>query len=146
MRLPHGIVLVSCTILPLPAQGSHWKAHDGWAPRSDKVLHFGAGAFAGGTAYAVARECGASPRKAWFTATVTALAVGILKERYDSHKGGWRDPADAAYTGAGGFVFGCAVYRSDPDRPKRFATAPPPLESLPVIPQVHGPCCPEDPE
>ena len=124
MKLPHGIVLVSCTILPLPAQGSHWKAHDGWAPRSDKVLHFGAGAFAGGTAYAVARECGASPRKAWFTATVTALAVGILKERYDSHKGGWRDPADAAYTGAGGFVFGCAVYRSDPDKPKRFATAP----------------------
>ena len=124
MILPKGIVLVSCTILPLQAQGSHWKAHDGWAPRSDKVLHFGAGAFAGGTAYAVARECGASPRKAWFTATVTALAVGILKERYDSHHGGWRDPADAAYTGAGGFVFGCAVYRSDPDKPKRFATAP----------------------
>jgi len=124
MRLPHGIVLISCTILPLQAQGSHWKAHDGWAPRSDKVLHFGAGAFAGGTAYAVARECGASPRKAWFTATVTALAVGILKERYDSHHGGWRDPADAAYTVAGGFVFGCAVYRSDPDQPKRFATAP----------------------
>ena len=124
MILPTGIVLISCTILPLEAQGSHWKAHDGWAPRSDKVLHFGAGAFAGGTAYAVARECGASPRKAWFTATVTALAVGILKERYDSHKGGWRDPADAAYTGAGGFVFGCAVYRSDPDKPKRFATAP----------------------
>ena len=124
MNLPRGIVLISCTILPLQAQGSHWKAHDGWAPRSDKVLHFGAGAFAGGTAYAVARECGASPRKAWFTATVTALAVGILKERYDSHKGGWRDPADAAYTGAGGFVFGCAVYRSDPDKPKRFATAP----------------------
>ena len=124
MILPTGIVLISCTILPLEAQGSHWKAHDGWAPRSDKVLHFGAGAFAGGTAYAVARECGASPRKAWFTATVTALAVGILKERYDSHHGGWRDPADAAYTVAGGFVFGCAVYRSDPDQPKRFATAP----------------------
>lgn len=124
MILPTGIVLISCTILPLEAQGSHWKAHDGWAPRSDKVLHFGAGAFAGGTAYAVARECGASPRKAWFTATVTALAVGILKERYDSHHGGWRDPADAAYTGLGGFSFGWAVYRSDPDKPKRFATAP----------------------
>ena len=122
--LPKGIVLISCTILPLQAQGSHWRAHDGWGPHSDKVLHFSAGAAVGGGAYAVAKGCGASPKQAWFTATVTALAVGILKERYDSHHGGWRDPADAAYTGLGGFSFGWAVYRSDPDKPKRFATAP----------------------
>ena len=73
-------------------------------------------------AHTVTRCCTSAPGRWW--ATGTALAVGILKERYDSHHGGWRDPADAAYTVAGGFVFGCAVYRSDPDQPKRFATAP----------------------
>lgn len=122
--------LAIASYLPLAAQGSHWKAHDGWGLHSDKVLHFAAGAVWGGAAYAVAKGCGASPKQAWFWSTMTALTVGVLKERYDSHRGGWRDPADATYTGLGGFSFGYAVYRSDPNKPKKFATAPK-LEPLP---------------
>lgn len=124
MILPKGIVLVSCTILPLQAQGSHWKAHDGWGLHSDKVLHVAAGAVVAGGTYAIAKGCGASPKKAAIIAQAAAFTAGILKERYDSHHGGWRDPADAAYTGAVGGSFAWVVYRSDPDRHKQFATAP----------------------
>lgn len=125
MILPKGIVLlVSCTILPLQAQGSHWKAHDGWGLRDDKLLHIGAGAIVAGAVYPIAKSFGASPKWAAIIAQLAAFTAGIAKERYDSHHGGWKDPADATYTGAVGGSFAWVAYRSDPDRKKEFATAP----------------------
>lgn len=116
-------ILAIFLALPVWGQGSHWKAHDGWGLHSDKVLHLGAGATVGAAAYAITKGCGGSPKKAWVAATLSALAVGILKERYDSHKGGWRDPADAAYTGLGGFTIGWAIHMGDKKK-QEFATAP----------------------
>lgn len=107
---------------PAAAQGA-WHAHDGWGLRSDKVLHVSAGALAAGPVYAITREATGSPKRAWIAATLAAFAAGYLKERFDGRQGGSQDPADMAYTGAGGFALGFALYRRDTRKPS-FATAP----------------------
>jgi hypothetical protein len=115
-------LLITLLSAPLAAQSKpSWCVNDGWAPKSDKGLHFLAGSMVGIAPYFVAKKLGY--KHPWIHSLAWAIAAGIWKEQYDKKHGGRPDYADATYTALGGFTIGMAIHLGEKKK-QEFATAP----------------------
>ena len=77
--------------------------------QQDKQLHFIAGAIAGGLGYKWSYDKHKNKKKAFIAGVCSSLAVGLVKELYDSRTGGTVEIGDVAATTLGGLTVGFTI-------------------------------------
>ena len=77
--------------------------------QKDKQLHFTAGTIAGGLGYKWSYDKHKNKKKAFIVGVCSSLAVGLVKELYDSRTGGTVEIGDVAATTLGGLAIGFTI-------------------------------------
>ena len=77
--------------------------------QQDKQLHLAAGTIAGGLGYKWSYDKHKNKKKAFIAGVCSSLAVGLVKELYDSRTGGTVELGDVAATTLGGITIGVII-------------------------------------